>query len=137
MLLVDAFARTHDLGARVVGVNCLNGPDAMVQLLRGLPAGDLLSAYANAGYPKYTEGSYLYPTAPDHLASAARDMAAEGARLIGGCCGTTPAHVAAIAAAIADLRPVRSKRRRVSEVAESAPPKLEAPAEENLLDRGS
>jgi methionine synthase I (cobalamin-dependent) len=137
MLLADAFVRLNELGANIVGVNCLNGPHAMVQLLRGLPAGDLLSAYANAGCPNYREGRYVYPTAPDHFANAAREMAAEGARLIGGCCGTTPAHVAAIAAAIGDLRPVRSKPRRVSEVAENAPPKLESQAEESLLDRSS
>jgi homocysteine S-methyltransferase len=117
MLLVDAFARLHELGAKIVGLNCLNGPDAMVQLLRGLPAGHLLSAYANAGYPKYSEGRYVYPTTPDYFANAAREMAAEGARLIGGCCGTTPAHIAAIAAAVADLRPVRSKPSRVSQLA--------------------
>lgn len=113
MLLVDAFARMREVGAKILGVNCLNGPDAMVKLLQRLPPGDLLSAYANAGYPKYSEGRYVYPAAPDYFASAAREMAAQGARLVGGCCGTTPRHVAALATAIADLRPVWSKRRGV------------------------
>ena len=135
MLLVNAFARVRDLGARVVGVNCVNGPRAMVQLLQYLPAGDLLAAYANAGYPRYSEGRYVYPFAPDYFAAAAREMAGEGARLIGGCCGTTPAHIAAIAAAIADLRPVRSKRVHVSAAADGADtPKLQSQTEESLLD---
>ena len=136
MLLVDAFARVRELGATMVGVNCLNGPHAMVQLLERLPAGQPLATYANAGYPKYTEGRYVYPTAPEYFANAAREMAAQGARLIGGCCGTTPAHVAAIAAAIADLKPVRNKTPRASaEVRERPTPQMGTPIEESLLDR--
>ena len=136
VLLVDAFGRLRDLGVTIVGVNCLNGPHAMVQLLRNLPAGNPLAAYANAGYPKYREGRFVYPTAPDYFAKAAREMVAEGARLIGGCCGTTPAHVAAISAVIAGLEPVRNKpARRIKEVRERQLPSAESAAEESLLDR--
>jgi methionine synthase / methylenetetrahydrofolate reductase(NADPH) len=109
MPLVDAFARCHDLGAKIVGANCLNRPRAMVQLFEKLPAVDLLAAYPNAGYPRYTEGRYVYPTDPDSFAKAAREIAAQGARLIGGCCGTTPAHIAAVSKVLVDLRPGRSK----------------------------
>ena len=108
MPLVDAFARCRQLGAEVVGANCLNGPHAMVQLLEKLPAGDLLAAYPNAGYPRYTEGHYVYPTAPDCFANAALEMAAQGARLVGGCCGTTPAHIAAAAKALREFPTVRA-----------------------------
>src|SRR6266851_5490818 len=111
MPLVDAFARCRELGAEIVGANCLNGPHAMVQLLEKLPAGDLLAAYQNAGYPRYTEGHYVYPTAPDYFANAALEMAAQGARLIGGCCGTTPAHIAAVAQALREFRAARTKAR--------------------------
>jgi homocysteine S-methyltransferase len=135
MPLVDAFARCRELGASIVGANCLNGPHAMLQLLEKLPAGDLLAAYANAGYPRYTEGRYVYPTAPDYFAATARDMAAQGARLIGGCCGTTPAHVAATAQVLADMAPVRSKRIRV--LTEAAPVRVRTAEarEESLLDK--
>jgi homocysteine S-methyltransferase len=110
MLLVDAFARLREIGADIVGVNCMNGPHEMVQLLQRVPVPDQpVAAYPNAGYPKCTDGRFIYHTAPDHFAKAAREMVAEGARLIGGCCGTNPRHVAAMSAAIADLRPVRSK----------------------------
>jgi methionine synthase / methylenetetrahydrofolate reductase(NADPH) len=105
MPLVDAFARCHELGAEIVGANCLNGPHAMVQLLEKLPAGDLLATYPNAGYPRYTEGHYVYPTDPNYFATAARKIAAQGARLIGGCCGTTPAHIVAVAQALREFCP--------------------------------
>jgi homocysteine S-methyltransferase len=109
MQLIDAFARCRELGAKIVGANCLNGPRAMVQLFEKLPTGDLLAAYPNAGYPGYTEGRYVYPTAPDYFAKAAREAAAQGARLIDGCCGTTPAHIAAVSKMLVDRRPGRSK----------------------------
>src|SRR6516225_1272095 len=54
MPLVEAFASCRDLCAKIVGANCLNGPRAMVQLFERLPADDLLAAYPNAGYPRYT-----------------------------------------------------------------------------------
>ncbi len=134
MPLVDAFAHCRELGAAIVGANCLNGPHAMVQLLQRLPADNLLAAYPNAGYPRYTEGRYVYPTDPDYFANAACEMAAQGARLIGGCCGTTPAHIAAVAKAIANLTPVRSKTIRV--VQEPLPQRrVAAQVEESLLDK--
>ncbi|HEX4639122.1 MAG TPA: bifunctional homocysteine S-methyltransferase/methylenetetrahydrofolate reductase [Chthoniobacterales bacterium] len=135
MLLTDAFARCHDMGAKIVGANCLNGPHAMVQLFEKLPAGDLLAAYANAGYPRYTEGRYVYPTAPDYFAKAAREMAAQGARLIGGCCGTTPAHVAAVSRALVDLKPVTQKSVRVISSPVRPPVGLKQTDEESLLDK--
>lgn len=134
ILLVDAFAKLQELGAKIVGVNCMNGPHGMVQLLQRVPAKYLLSAYPNAGYPKYHEGRFIYHTAPDYFAQAAREMVAEGARLIGGCCGTNPTHVAAIAAAIADLKPVLNKPIHV--LAEPLPtrPRHESLSEESLLE---
>ena len=135
MLLTDAFARCRELGAKIVGANCLNGPHAMVQLFEKLPAGDLLAAYPNAGYPRYTEGRYVYPTAPDYFAKAAAEMAAQGARLIGGCCGTTPAHVAAVAKTVANLKPVTSKPRRATPPAPRGVVHVEHKAEESLLDK--
>jgi methionine synthase / methylenetetrahydrofolate reductase (NADH) len=109
MPLVDALGRCRELGAKIAGANCLNGPRAMVQLCEKLPVGDLLAAYPNAGYPCYTESRYVYPSAPDYFASAAREIAERGARLIGGCCGTTPAHIAAVSKVLVDLGPSCSK----------------------------
>jgi len=136
VLLIDAFDRVRELGAHVVGANCLNGPHAMVQLFEKLPAGEPLAAYANAGYPRYTEGRYVYPTAPDYFAATAREMVAQGAGLIGGCCGTTPAHIAAMSKAVANLHPLRSKTVRVvREVTPPPPLRAEHAREESLLEK--
>lgn len=114
MLLVDAWTKLRDLNAHVVvGANCMNGPAGMVELLQRAPAESLFSVYPNAGYPKYHEGRFVYHTTPDLFAQAARELVSEGAGLIGGCCGTTPKHIAAIADAIANLQPARSKAVRV------------------------
>jgi len=107
--IVDAFRKLRGLGAQVTGVNCMNGPHATVQLLQRIPLDGLLAAYPNSGYRKYTDGRFIYHAAPDYFAQAARGMVAEGARLIGCCCGTNPRTVAAISKAIAELKPVKAK----------------------------
>src|SRR5438045_4908975 len=107
--IVDSFRKLRGLGAQITGINCMNGPHATVQLLQRIPIDGLLAAYPNAGYPKYTDGRFIYHAAPDYFAQAAREMVAEGARLIGGCCGTTTRTIAAISKAIAELKPVKAK----------------------------
>ncbi len=134
--LVEAFEKLRGAGAKIMGVNCMNGPHGMVQLLERVPADYPLAAYANAGYPKYHEGRFLYHTAPDYFAQSAREMVAQGARLIGGCCGTNPTHVRAIAEAIADLQPVKSKVVRVmTEPLPSRNRSHESAAEASLVER--
>ncbi len=136
LTLAEAFRKLTSLGADVVGVNCLNGPQATVHLLERIPLEFLLSAYPNAGYPQYHEGRFIYYTSPDYFSKMAREMAAQGARLIGGCCGTTPRTIAAMAAALAELEPVRSKAIKVTvEPVRTTAPKRIAPTEESLLDR--
>ncbi|HSU86817.1 MAG TPA: bifunctional homocysteine S-methyltransferase/methylenetetrahydrofolate reductase [Chthoniobacterales bacterium] len=136
LTLNDAFTKLTHLGADVVGVNCLNGPQATVNLLAKVPLDYLISAYPNAGYPTYYEGRFIYYTAPDYFAKMAREMAAQGARLIGGCCGTTPRTIAAMAEALARIEPLRQKTvRPVVETPRLSPPRITAPAEESLLDR--
>ena len=135
MPVLEAFARCKEMGAHIVGANCMNGPHAMVQLLEKIPAGDLLAAYPNAGYPRYTEGRYVYPAAPDYFGTAAREMVAQGARLIGGCCGTTPEHVAAMSKAIADLKPVRSKPGRAITEAPRDTFQTQRRAEDSLVEK--
>ena len=103
MLLVDVFTKLRNLNAQIVGVNCMNDPHGTVQLLQSMPAKFLLSAYPNAGYPEDYEGQLIYNTAPEDFAQSVREMVAEGVRLIGGCCGTNPRHIAAIAAEIVNL----------------------------------
>jgi methionine synthase I (cobalamin-dependent) len=103
ILLADAFAKLQGMGAKLMGANCMNDPRGMVQLLRQLPAEYSLAVYPSAGNPKQQGNSFVYEAGPDDFAEAAREMVTKGARLVGGCCGTTPAHIAALAGAIAEL----------------------------------
>ncbi|QHT61834.1 bifunctional homocysteine S-methyltransferase/methylenetetrahydrofolate reductase [Paenibacillus lycopersici] len=97
-----AFERLRLEGADVVGFNCRSGPNGILRAIDTL-SGDLrlpLSVYPNAGIPDYVDGKYIYGTTPEYFAQYARTFADRGARIIGGCCGTTPEHIAAIAAAL-------------------------------------
>lgn len=143
--LPEALATLRGRGAEIVGVNCLNGPHAMIRLLEHLPVaeGDLLSAYPNAGYPRFHEGRFLYYSAPEYFAKAAREMVAQGVRLVGGCCGIGPAQVAAMAAAVRDLQPIVSKPARrpvepvpVKVVENAAAPEAEETSILDLIAQG-
>jgi homocysteine S-methyltransferase len=103
MPLAEGFEKMRKLGAKSVGSNCLNDPRGMLRLLNRLPARHGVAVYPTAGQPQYCEGTYVYPTEPEVFARSAREIVAAGARLIGGCCGTTPNHITALSAAIADL----------------------------------
>jgi len=110
--IVAVFQRLRQLGANVVGVNCAKGPMGILHALEQVPLeeGLLLSAYPNAGLPAYVDGRYMYLSTPEYFADSALRLRDQGVHLIGGCCGTTPEHILAMAAAITGLKPVRSKR---------------------------
>lgn len=138
--LLTAFQRMRELGAEITGVNCLQGPMAMVRLLERVPVneGELLSAFPNAGYPRYVEGRYTYNPDPAYFARIALDFVREGARLVGGCCGTNPAIIRAMAEALRTARPVARKavaplkpRATISELRSATEPATEV----SLLDR--
>lgn len=97
-----------DAGADVIGVNCSGGPAQIQRLIeamrRSVPEA-VLSASPNAGFAEQVGGRLLYPATPQYFAEATRRLRAVGVRLIGGCCGTTPAHVAAMRAALDDPAP--------------------------------
>lgn len=131
--ITQAFRELVRLGADVVGINCVTGPRAMLRVLRRIPAEFLISAFPNAGYPRYHNGRYIYNAAGEYLGQAAKEFVAQGASLIGGCCGVGPQHIREVAKAIAGLKPVRSKP-VIQWVGE---PELKAerrPAETSLLD---
>ena len=85
---------------QVVGANCTLGPQALLPILQEL-AGvvDLrVSGMPNAGFPKREGERIVYPkSSPEYFALFAREAAAMGVRILGGCCGTTPAHIQAMA----------------------------------------
>ncbi|MDR7244770.1 bifunctional homocysteine S-methyltransferase/methylenetetrahydrofolate reductase [Priestia megaterium] len=109
--LADALKELENLRADVVGLNCRLGPYHMIQSLEEVPLPDraFLSAYPNASLPAYVEGKLEYETNEDYFVESARLFREQGVRLIGGCCGTTPAHVRAMSSALKDLPPITSK----------------------------
>jgi len=119
----DLAAWMRELGADVVGANCAIGPKPMLDCLRSMSLrGEfLLAAQPNAGTPQWFEGRYIYFSSPEYMATYARHFITGcGVRLVGGCCGTTPAHIRAMRAAIQALRPSRISTGEDAE--EEAPP---------------
>jgi len=100
----------------VIGLNCATGPAEMFEPLRHLSAQAAvpISCQPNAGLPSVVDGAMHYDLTPDQLADFHRQFVGElGVSVIGGCCGTTPAHLAAVVAACRDLSP--AARRPVPE----------------------
>lgn len=102
-----AAAGMREAGADVIGSNCGNGIVNMVEIARrfrlcsGLP----LIIQSNAGLPEVRDGRIEYPESPEFMAGKVKDLLEIGVSIIGGCCGTTPAHVRATAQAIASYAP--------------------------------
>ena len=84
-------------GADAVGGNCGNGPDELLAVVTRMHAADpsaLLVAKSNAGMPELIDMRAVYRSDPVEMARLAVEMRVAGATIIGGCCGTTPAHLA-------------------------------------------
>ena len=87
-----------------VGFNCVSAPGAMRTLVQQLGSTALpLSVMPNAGYPVVTRTQVKYQGKPEYFAKELARIAAEGVRILGGCCGTTPTHIAALRAALDSL----------------------------------
>jgi methionine synthase I (cobalamin-dependent) len=91
----------------LIGANCSTGPRGVLEVVQGMAdvlAGDAegpaLAAVPNAGFPEARGARLFYPATPDYFADYARRFVQAGARLVGGCCGTTPAHIRAMRAAL-------------------------------------
>ncbi|WP_239617188.1 bifunctional homocysteine S-methyltransferase/methylenetetrahydrofolate reductase [Cohnella mopanensis] len=106
--LPEAFRRLKGEGADVIGFNCRSGPNGILRALQTIPRdlGVPLSVFPNAGIPDYVDGQVVYSATPEYFASSAIQFANAGARLIGGCCGTTPEHISAIAGALKGYDPI-------------------------------
>jgi 5-methyltetrahydrofolate--homocysteine methyltransferase len=91
-----------EAGADIVGANCGNGIANMIlitQEMRAAAPNTPILIHANAGMPVYEEGKTVFKETPEMMAARVKELIAAGANIIGGCCGTTPAHIAAMAAA--------------------------------------
>jgi 5-methyltetrahydrofolate--homocysteine methyltransferase len=86
-------------GADILGTNCGNGMERMIEIVRQIRAAapDVpILVHANAGLPHNVGGVDVFPDTPEDMARMTADLVAAGANIIGGCCGTTPAHIKAI-----------------------------------------
>jgi homocysteine S-methyltransferase len=107
----NAAAQLKNKNVQVIGANCTLGPQALLPILQELAAVDdiRISGMPNAGFPKREGDRIVYPrSSPEYFALFAREAAALGVRILGGCCGTTPAHIRAMAEAVKSLRPVKA-----------------------------
>jgi 5-methyltetrahydrofolate--homocysteine methyltransferase len=96
-------------GLAAFGSNCGIGPAALIDSLLGIgaaaEAGDVIVAKGNCGIPEYHDGHIHYTGTPEVMAAYARMARDAGARIVGGCCGTSPVHLGAIAGALKDYQP--------------------------------
>lgn len=95
-------------GATVIGVNCSGGPNQILRILKQMRAAapeSYFSAMPNAGWPEQVGGRIMYPAAPDYFSEYALAFCEAGTNIIGGCCGTTPQHIAAMSTALLSHTP--------------------------------
>jgi len=104
----EAVVRALDAwGADVIGINCSVGPQTILECIEKMAphARRKLSAQPNAGMPRDVGGRSMYMASPEYMATYARHLVQAGAKIVGGCCGTTPDHIHAIVEGIRPLAP--------------------------------
>ncbi|MDR1472647.1 MAG: homocysteine S-methyltransferase family protein [Synergistaceae bacterium] len=95
----DAVKASLDAGSDIVGTNCGNGFERMIEIVSEMKSAypdALILVHANAGLPQNVDGKDFFPETPEMMAAQVDDLIKAGANIIGGCCGSTPAHIAAI-----------------------------------------
>ncbi len=94
-LPMECTKEMNSLGVVAVGANCIVGPQRMIDLVRMIAETTELPilAYPTPGMPQLVKGVVTYDTQPEYFAKAAVRLVEEGTKIIGGCCGTTPAHI--------------------------------------------
>ena len=100
---VDAAKAVVEAGADIIGTNCGNGMERMIEIVKEIRtvAPDIpILVHANAGLPVNVDGVDTFPETPEDMAKQVPKLVAAGANIIGGCCGTTPAHITAMKNAI-------------------------------------
>ena len=100
-------------GADVIGANCSVGPQPMLEVIENMvkAGGRFISAQPNAGNPRIVDNRLLYMSTPEYHAEFAKRFISAGARIVGGCCGTTPDHIKAIVNAVRAIQPQKSVKR--------------------------
>lgn len=105
--LATAGERLERAGADVVGLNCSVGPSVMLDAVEELAAATTrrIACQPNAGQPRDIGGRQIYMSSPEYMGKYARRLVQKGVKFIGGCCGTSPDHIRAIADAVRPLSP--------------------------------
>jgi methionine synthase I (cobalamin-dependent)/5,10-methylenetetrahydrofolate reductase len=106
----DVVRTLEDWDVTVVGANCSQGPQPMLETVQRMAAVARrlkLSAMPNAGAPAMVDGRYVYLCTPEYMASYARRFIAAGVTVVGGCCGTTPAHIRNLVRSVRMVQPAR------------------------------
>jgi len=106
----DVVRTVEEWDVAVVGANCSQGPQPMLETVKRLAGAATrvkLSAMPNAGAPAMIDGRYVYLCTPEYMASYARRFIAAGVSFVGGCCGTTPAHIRNLVRSVRSLQPAR------------------------------
>jgi homocysteine S-methyltransferase len=114
---VEDIARTLDAyGADIIGLNCSVGPQTILEAIEKMArvTSRKLSAQPNAGMPREVSGRSMYMASPEYMATYAHHLVQAGAKIVGGCCGTTPEHIAAI---VEGIRPLSPRQARVPQQA--------------------
>jgi len=103
----DAVRALDRWGADVIGLNCSVGPQTILEAIERMRplTSRKLSAMPNAGMPREVGGRQLYMASPEYMATYARHLVQAGAKVVGGCCGTTPEHVKAMCEGLRPLKP--------------------------------
>jgi 5-methyltetrahydrofolate--homocysteine methyltransferase len=99
----DAAKAAVEAGADIIGPNCGNGMERMVDIVKAMRKVDPktpILVHANAGLPTNVDGKDVFPETPADMAALVPALIKAGANIIGGCCGTTPDHIAAIKKAV-------------------------------------
>jgi len=119
----DVVRATQDLGVNVLGANCSVGPQKLLEIVQRMRRRTEIpiSVMPNAGLPRFVGGRFLYLASPDYFADYAVRFQAAGANLIGGCCGTTPAHIRRMREALA-RRPSATATQEIAADRATAPP---------------
>jgi len=110
---VEDVAQSLDaFGADVIGLNCSVGPQVILDAIEKMApvSRRKLSAQPNAGMPRDVSGRSMYMASPEYMATYAHHLVQAGAKIVGGCCGTTPEHIAAM---VEGVRPLSPRQPRV------------------------
>ncbi len=102
--------RLDAAGADVIGLNCSVGPDVMLDAVEEMSAvtAKKISCQPNAGLPREVDGRQMYMASPEYMGEYGRRLIQKGVKFLGGCCGTTPAHIKVMRDAVRPLSPRRS-----------------------------